>query len=519
MKVTEFCSCDDDQYDQFLDEFRTSAIQEIRARDVLFTTDATGLFDTFLANIPEHRRQHYDCHACRRFVDTHGGLVAIQNDGEASPIFWRGFNPPLFQQPVTQLFRVVERARVTGIFSSHGAIWGTPSTGPWNHLSVSGVPDYQAKPPDEYGILRRSLAEFPLATIEKALVLLKTDTLYRSEKVTGVAEWLWNLHQRMSKEKNTWRKDNIAWLAVAKAPPGWCHIRSTMIGTLLEDIQSGMTMERVARRFREKMSPIQYQRPTAEVSDGQIDAAEKKIEELGIAKSLRRRFARIEEIPLLWKPKSKSETADESSGVFGHLRPASKRREEIGPPEKDVSLAVFMRDALPMAGRMPYVPTPGPFAALLTAIDPDDPPILQWDNAANRNPVSHYLYHGGSAPSQWQLQQGEPREVTGVTNAPHRWGSAEHFDHHNDFILFILDNCRDMLARGGNGLFPETLKSELHSVRHVIEAHSRRTKTEGEEQASACGLWVNQGGVDRYQHRFYVLSHGIWFQYVITRAE
>jgi hypothetical protein len=40
----------------------------------------------------------------------------------------------------------------------------------------------------------------------------------------------------------------------------------------------------------------------------------------------------------------------------------------------------------------------------------------------------------------------------------------------------------------GTGIFPETLKSELHEVRSVIEAHSRQDSITGLADATACGI-------------------------------
>ena len=48
----------------------------------LFRTDATGLFDLFLENIPMEFRQKYTCSCCRRFVDEFGGLVTISKRGQ-----------------------------------------------------------------------------------------------------------------------------------------------------------------------------------------------------------------------------------------------------------------------------------------------------------------------------------------------------------------------------------------------------------------------------------------------------
>src|SRR6185437_11657230 len=92
-------------------------------------------------------------------------------------------------------------------------------------------------------------------------------------------------------------------------------------GTLLEDIAAGMSFEAVKARFAAKMRPDVYQRPQAAPAAGNIRRAEQIVEALGIAASLPRRYARVDELrdKALWLPRPK--TAAPAGGVFGHLTP------------------------------------------------------------------------------------------------------------------------------------------------------------------------------------------------------
>jgi hypothetical protein len=65
--------------------------------------------------------------------------------------------------------------------------------------------------------------------------------------------------------------------------------------------------------------------------------------------------------------------------------------------------------------------------------------------------------------------------------------SAPAMTHHGEGAIFILHGARDVNHQGG-ALFPETLKSELHGVRSVIEAYSAKATLSGAAEASACGL-------------------------------
>jgi hypothetical protein len=114
-----------------------------------------------------------------------------------------------------------------------------------------------------------------------------------------------------------------------------------------------------------------------------------------------------------------------------------------------------------------------------------DESIHQWDSLEKRNPVSWYVYHGGSLASQWHLTGGAWRAITAVALQPSMWHGEN--AHHGRDALFILDGAVDMKEDSGNAIFPETLRSEFHGIRGTIEAYSRGAKLGGREQASACG--------------------------------
>lgn len=507
----------------------------------LFTTDATGLYDAFLAALPHDRRQHYECRTCRRFVDHFGGLVAIDEHGMLHSPFWDDWKiPPFFYDAVCAMSGRLEKARVTGVFLSSERVWGLPEnaspkspSGEWHHMHVLPTEDMIHRPGrlltseqvmaekvQDHGTLSRGLAEFPLERVRQAHTLLTSGALYRSEKCIGVAKWLLDLHELRAGTKHKGERDAFVWRAVALAPPGFCHVRSTMIGTLLEDLEAGKPFEAIKRSFDAKMSPIQYQRPQAAPSDGQLAAAEKIIEKLASAGALARRFATLEDVMphAIWAPPPIAKpTGSKLDGVFGHLKAKG-----LGPEAIDVSLAQaitwdkFQRTVLPTAQAIEFL-TPhahASFFAFVTAADPAAPPILQWDHEERRNPVSWYLYNGGSLASAWGLPVGAYCDVAAITKQPSGWNGA--MEHQGDGAYFILRGARDMHpSRAGIGLFPEILKTEYRAMRATIEAHSRSQKLSGEDAASACGVALQKSSTIAMVFR--VTSGGARVNYRIDR--
>jgi hypothetical protein len=469
----------------------------------VFRSGASGatLWDIYLGSFPESVRQHYNCNACKSFIRRYGGLVYIDDDLEVKSAVW---DPDKVATPyktaVSRLRAQVEArpVKITGLFYSTEHILGTPEAGGWNHFfaevgkrarvrSMLKKPhEREAEKLQDFITVSRALDAFKIDHVRQALSLLRSDSMHRGEKALGVAEAFYGLHEKVEAARHF--KKQFVWLYVADNPDGFCHIKSSVIGTLLEDIASGdFDGDAIARRFRDKMDATKYQRPQSAPSDGNIDQAEKIFESMGLAPSLKRRFARFEEVPTFWKPRDSVRKTETGDGVFGHLR------NHFGPvvesPEKRVTWRWFNEKVLPDALSIELDLRgmgKGNFSALLTAVDADAPCLFQWGNH-----FSQYVYAGGSSAYHWNLRT-ERVKVAGICHAPHQWDDATPQKNHHDFDLLILEGCKDTLNRG-LAIFPETLIGEVHGVRKTIEAFSNRGKLEGFEEASACGLKIHGG--------------------------
>jgi hypothetical protein len=503
--------------------------------NVLFTTDATGLFETYLSLLPD--RQHHTCHACRRFLEAYGGLVTISPSGSILPSLWDcGDAPAYYAGAAAALFNRVANAKVIGVFHSSAPIWGTPVTGPWTHFAVtppsvlifrdplrSAAQAMAAKREDFLTVLR-ALNEFTVPVLSRVVQLLESETIYRAEKVIGPAKWLLDLAVRWHAARGRVR-ENILWLAVATAPAGFCHPRSSMVGTLLEDVGAGMAFEAAAARFAAKMKPTVYQRPQAAPTTGNIARAEEVVARLGIAPALARRFARLDEIETIWRPRAPEPTpAPATGGVFAHLKPTADEPPPTVVPAGKITWEKFARTVLPTAETIQFLAPYAPYApytrrnygAMATAVDPAAPPIIQWDRADRRNPVSWYVYSAGSPPQDWNLRSGIYHDVTAVARAPWTWYGGSTDSHHGDGVMLVLAGARDV-RKPGLALFPEILRSELHEVRATIEAYSRAgTMAGGEEAALACGLIFSKGSVS-WDVSVRVASRGVMAYYTIDR--
>ena len=481
----------------------------------LFTTDAPDLWAKFLFLLPEDMRQQYTCRACQRFVGTYGGLAVIDEAGKVVSAMWQPIEGPFFDA-LTCLQQSVNQAKITGVFLSGDRTWGTPinrdsvRARDWHHMhvqppaacvrafsAVKSDSQHMAERLEEFSMLRRGLEEFPVDIIRNAHTLLTTGQLSRSEKCEAVAKWLLELQENLTKLKNTSVRDNLIWAKVASAPAGWCHVRGGMIGTLLEDLTEGLDFTVIKRKWDKKMHPLQYLRPQAAPSAGNIAQAEKVIAALKTAGSLERRFAQLKDCELLWKPISIEREPSDAGGVFSHLKPKEKRgsAQPVEAPPVTMTWEKFMRTVLPEAQSIELlIPHENSsFIALVTATNPDSPPILQWDREERRNQVSWYLYSSGSHAGRWNLPAGQWHPVTGITLLPSQW-HGQGLPSQGEGVILLLKDARDLEHNAGGGMFPESMRSEYHPIRATIERYFQTAVISGKDEASACGLDLRKGG-------------------------
>lgn len=471
----------------------------------LFTTDADPkqLWELYLNSLSVEIRQHYNCHSCRDFLQRCGGLVRVTTDGDVIPLLWGPYaDYSAFAGVAEAMNAYLMRRKVTGVFFSSYSEIGSPSINGWTHLRGRVPVKSRNRDPNkargekrtDYETLHRALAEYKVKELDVVMRVLEAVALNCTEKVFGQAQWFLDVIKNLSRVSFSGksRRDAVVWRAVADAPPGWCHVRTTMLGSLLDDVKAGKSFDQIKAAWTRKMHPLQYQRPQATPKAGAIDHAERVFADLDLAASLRRRFARLEDIAVaLWTPKPKpQDTAAE--GIFYELRRQGNLPREMELPARSMTLNKFLEEVMPSAHKMEmYLHNTDSFFGLTTAVDPAAKPILQWDGEP-RNPVTHYFYSGGSTPHRWGCRAGTWVEVTCVFNHPAHWHHADRFSHHGEYTMFAMAGFVDQTA-AELALFPETLRSELHEVRAVIEAYSKSHNLEDREQGTANGFAIKRG--------------------------
>ncbi|MDD6034048.1 MAG: hypothetical protein PUC47_11320 [Oscillospiraceae bacterium] len=515
-----------EQFLQLTASVRASFDRAVEKESLLFTTDAENLYDLLLDGLPDELKQTYRCGTCRQFVDRFGALVTITDEGETCPVMWDGM-PDFFESIIQPIRRAVKKARVTGVFVTSAEGLGAAELNGWPHLAVKlpqklvyadrlkTAEQQAAALAEEHRLLGENVGRYKRTTLQTALNLLRSESFDRGEKVLGAAEWFDETLQALQSARDQAHRAAILWKRAAAAPAGFCHVSETMLGTLLDDIEAGRGAERIRERFARKMDPTVYQRPQARPSEGNVARAEEIMEKLNLTDSMQRRFARIEELELLWKPAEPE--AKPKKGFFSDLRTKKKAEsteQQVIAQGGKMTWEKFQRTVLPSAKKIEFFACKTNYSAIVTAVHPDAPPLLQWDNEACRCPFNWYVYKNPSQPDRWNLKPFSYVEVTGITLQPSMWHGG--FEHQGKSVFFLLKGAKDSsYENSGCALFPEMLRSELHEVRSTIEAWSNTHSLSGYDEATACGFRLEAG--NEYSARFRVTTDLGVTEYILDR--
>lgn len=400
----------EDGYKVFHEDLMRRISGLVKKETPLFKTDAVNLWDKYLSNILEEGREHYNCRTCKNFIERYGGLVVIDENANIKSVLWDEKDTPIFFKEAVKVLReYVEEREVINVFKTDNIVLGIPKTGIWEHLSIKlpvnsicvnesrlySAGQIMARKLEDFKYLSDSLDTYLMDTSRKVVEFLESGELYRSEKILGQAKWFLEIKEITENIKSKKSRDNLIWYAVAKAPEGFCHVKTSIIGTLFDDVQKNRDFEAVKNRFNAKMSPANYMRSTVAPTVNQAAEAEKVVEKLGIAKSLLRRYAKLDEVPseeFIWKSENAfKEKINEKKGLgmFAHLV-GNKEKDSLRLPKIIMTWEKFSRTVLPEAKSIEVrINNQNRLMAMVTASDETAKNILRWNNTFS------WYYHGG----------------------------------------------------------------------------------------------------------------------------
>lgn len=455
-----------------------------------FMTEGPLLFQAYVNSFKKDSdKVEHNCRACAAFIERHGRLAFITDNGEVVPALWDNTRVSgIYRAPVKAMEAIVRGSTIASIAYFDSATLGRHTDGGFQHLSIQhNNKSRQVKKPEahhaemiiqkeHFNNLNRGLADFNVTLVRRVLKMIQNESLKNGNLIENWAKWLERIYINMARATVVKaNRGNIVWKAVAEAPAGWCEFRKSSIGSLLQNLKDGMDEADAIAIFDDITKAVNYQIPVAAPTEGNIDQAERLIAAMGLAPSLERRFAGLSDFPAFWNPKP-VEAAPSGEGVFGDLRKATKTKKHVYDAPSVAPTVMtwekFSRKILPDVLSMTmHIPSGRRnYGAFLTAVHPDAPPLFKWDtDPDNRNPVSSYAHEGGSTPQQWSLIPGYRVPVIALTVMP--WMLNPNITHMGLGVLFVLEEAQDQ-DNQSLALFPPDMLSALHEVRATIVAHS-----------------------------------------------
>lgn len=460
-------------YDQsYIDWLTTMRKRVAEVKVPVYEVGFSGsLWDHYMAYLPADIRQQHNCFCCQSFFKNYAHLVYVE-DGVQKSLFWNEEECNSDNKvAIAKLQQLVGRSRIKNRFWLQGGVAGDYVKGGFDHIAailpesatvVSGKSAEQriATNKEDLKNIRYAMSQLKPSVVKTAHQLLTTGKLVKSEVAIEQAAFLDSLYTLGHNEFIH---------AVSTAPAGFLHPRSSMISTLLEQIEKNWGTDAIAESWATKMDALAYQRPQAEPSEGAINRAEKLFAELDLAPSLERREAMPADLDrfALWLHRPKQEKQVE--GVFGALRKGSEPGVMQSGAPVTITFSKFVKSVLPTAEAVQYMS--GNLYVGTVAANPDAKPILQWDDGGeNRKTYSWWTAINPSfVDSNFGIGKGE--KLLGCVLGGWMNG-LDSLSHHGQRAFWY--GMAKKAVSSYTGLFPQYLRSELREVRAVIEAYNER---------------------------------------------
>ncbi len=412
--------------------------------------DKDKMWDLYLDSFPEgtnevyRERREFDCSCCRSFVKHFGNIVAIKDNKLVS--IWDITVPSPFDVVVKALSRLVKKSSIRDIFIAKEQDQGTDknkellddeSIKTWEHFYVKlpvsfvnrtskSIESIQGAARDSKNVFQRSLNELTLDAGQTILELIDQESLYRGEEHKGSITEFIKAKKEYDKIPNN-QKSNWCWLNSSTSHIA--RIRNTAIGTLLVDVsKSDCDLNVAVNRFEGVMAPTNYKRPKAIFTKKMIEDAESKINDLGYADSLTRRFAKLDDITVNNVLFLNRGTVKVGGSVFDNMK------EEVGVNPKsfsrvdEVGIDDFIKNILPNAKSVELMVESRHQSNLVSLVAPQNKEassMLKWNNNFS------WSYSGDMTDSMKQRVKSLGGNVEGVLRFSIQWN--DHGDNNNDF--------------------------------------------------------------------------------------
>jgi hypothetical protein len=273
------------------------------------------LWDIYLDSFPEgtndlyQTRSFHDCSCCRHFVRNIGGLVDIASDYTGVKTVWDdcdNLEYP-YNKIAAKLAAYVRTKVIVSVFStdqrSHGQkksyahIKGVENIVTFDHFygkvgdqsfdrdfgSVIGTSKTKAD------VLKRTLENLKISAADEVADLITSKSIYRGEEFKRSVDEFRSMAEKYQKLNSNESRNLFVWKNYKSMVSTF---KNSSIGSLVDDISSGVDLEDAVRMFESKVAPENYKRSKSLITPNMIKDALKTVDDLGYRESLERRLAK-----------------------------------------------------------------------------------------------------------------------------------------------------------------------------------------------------------------------------------
>ncbi|AND75445.1 hypothetical protein FDH01_gp177 [Acinetobacter phage vB_AbaM_ME3] len=430
--------------------FQKAIYQQIRtltaAGLVLVRVDINPdvLWETYLSAFPEgtnpmlKERREYDCNNCKSFIRRMGGVVAIDPRTFKKTSIWNVEVEGYYQAVANALNKFVLDTPIAAVYRSETAIIGSATTKDlvrnvsWNHfyaevpkslvVSVNDFSSVVGEYNNSYQVIQRGLKEFSLDAAETVLELIDGNSIYRGNEFRSQVKAFVDLKKKYEAVPEA-NKEAFIWHTVATEHFN-ARFRNTVIGTLVEDISSGIDLDTAVSKFESKVAPTNYKRTSAVITPRMISEAQEVVKSLGLEDDLQRRFAKETDINV--SEVLFSANAKKALNVFDDLTQEASSKFDPKILTKAIAIGIkdFLANVLPTSNKVELLVTnklkPN-FVSLIAPVQPRTS-LLRWDNGFS------WAYNGDITDSIRETVKKFGGSVEGDLRVSLSWFNADDLD-------------------------------------------------------------------------------------------
>lgn len=410
-------------------------------RNVLWDTYIQALTDAGQNEIYRERGEH-DCQCCKHFIRKIGNILAISPTGELVSIWDIEPTGSFYDNVAATMAKLTRDSGIRSSFFIDNAQVGTDSnielidgkTHTWEHFYVEVPSNLVVKDGTDRATrigrssermhsLKLSVEKLQLTAVMDVLDLVEQNALYRGAEHKQALVFMRDTLMAYGACKG----DKEIWLWKTSLNIGdRSNLRGSVIGTLVEDLSSGVPLEAAVKSFETKVAPANYKRTTALVTPKMIAEAEKAIETLGIAGSLERRHAVITDITVdnvIFADRAAKVAM--SGGVLGVLKDSAADNVDL-TKAGSIPIDTFLSTVVPQATKIEAYLSNSVAASnamtLLAPVNPEAPSILKWNNNFT------WAYNGDVTDGIKELVKKAGGKVEGALRISLGWHNSDDLD-------------------------------------------------------------------------------------------